>query len=60
MLKNVIEKASRKSKPWPWYGLSGVLNEEQVAEIRGMQFNEKERLHGGKRSDNTSHRRYVC
>ena len=60
MLKNVIEKASRKSKPWPWYGLSGVLNEEQVAEIRGMQFAViGKRLHGGKRSDNTSHRRYV-
>ena len=60
MLKSVIEKASRKSRPWPWYGLSDVLSEKQVAEIRGMQFaGVGKRLHGGKRSDNTSHRCFV-
>jgi len=59
MLKSVIEKASEESSPWPWYGLSDVLDEEQVAEIRAMQFSERERLHGGKRSDNTSVRRFV-
>ena len=59
MLKNVIEKASEESSPWPWYGLSDVLDEEQVAEIRAMQFNERERMHGGKRSDNTSVRQFV-
>ena len=59
MLKSVIEKASSKQKPWPWYGLSDVLDEEQVAEIRAMQFSERERMHGGKRSDNTSVRRFV-
>ena len=60
MLKNVIKKASEEKIPWPWYGIKDVLNEEQVAEIRACNFSGVgKRLHGGKRSDNTSFRRYV-